>query len=619
MFVIVNSPSAKAAGFKNIHTVDEPTAAATCYVIENKSYYDKKVKAEGINDDENGKFLSFTALVADFGGGTSDFSKIDINGSLAPGEDTVRYELAGRNITGIPQFGGQDITKSIQKDFLEQIKQSMGKKWDKLESEDIDEIELSLLKEAETVKHFLCNNVSHKRRFRFQKVNYELIMTQSRLKYINSDHIDSITKQVTDCIDGDNIDQLFFVGGSSEIPFIVETVKQLVSDKCDVVRINNKRNLVARGASIIQYIRNQSDPIISFQQINSFNLGFGCLDGTMVPLIQRGDSIPYYMTNPRNFKNPDASQHCWLNIYEGISIFTEQCTFIGSSKIDFGKVYDARTFDMKVTAELDNHGIFKTTVKPSSDPLKIIGTYTMDLGSQGKFGCESIEKKEEFAQIRKQFQEEKRKIDNYQDQYFHLLNKLNEFDTDSNLIRKWHKWRMSIGSLNEWEELIQSMSAILKTYENSNDSNDEPDSDLESDGMSIIDDSQISLNPSNNDADNDLNQSQEDNDDNHDKNEKIKKSIQNKHIVSVKTDTKKTSDDEQTVTQNKSSSDNNHNTNVTNKKTVHFPEPITDSSSVNEPMDVDQCDVESKTESNTISEERTTKRRSKRIADIQRY
>ena len=129
--------------------------------------------------------------------------------SLTPGEDIVRYELAGRNITGIQQFGGQDVSTSMQIDFLEQIKQSMGKKWHKLDTEDIEEIELGLLKEAETVKHFLCNSQSHKRRFRFQKVTYDLIITQSRLKHVNSSHIDAIKNQVEACIDGDTLVNCF--------------------------------------------------------------------------------------------------------------------------------------------------------------------------------------------------------------------------------------------------------------------------------------------------------------------------------------------------------------------------------------------------------------------------
>lgn len=52
---------------------------------------------------------------------------------------------------------------------------------------------------------------------------------------------------------------------------------------------------------------------------------------------------------------------------------------------------------MQGTAELDNHEIFKTTVRPSSDQRSVISTYTMDLGSQGKFSCEALEKKEEYA------------------------------------------------------------------------------------------------------------------------------------------------------------------------------------------------------------------------------
>ena len=39
--------------------------------------------------------------------------------------------------------------------------------------------------------------------------------------------------------------------------------------------------------------------------------------------------------------------------------FTSDCTFIGSSRIDFGQVDEARTFDKQVTAEVDDHGMLK--------------------------------------------------------------------------------------------------------------------------------------------------------------------------------------------------------------------------------------------------------------------
>ena len=610
---------------------------------------------EGIVDDENGKFLSFTVLVADFGGGTSDFSKIDINGSLTGGEETIRYELAGRNITGLQQFGGQDITKSIQMDFVQQIKDLMGKKWDKLESEDIEDMKLNLLQEAETVKHFLCNSVSHQRRFRFQRCNYTLIMTQSRLKQINQDHIDSITNQVLECIDGDKIDQLFFVGGSSEVPFLIETVQQLVSNQCETVRINNKRNLVARGASIIQFIRNQSDPIISFQQINSFNLGFGCLDGTMATLISRGDSIPFNLTKSRNYKNPDTSDHCYLNIYEGNSPFTKQNTFIGSSKVKFGKVHESGTFNMKVTAQLDNYGIFKTTVTPSSDTTKVIGIYTMDLGLQGKFGCESLKRKEEYAQARKEYQETKRKIDNFQDEYFCLKPKLIAKGIDYKLMKKWNKWRMNISNLEEWKELITIMKSMLKTYENTDDSDDDSHSNMESDsdGMSqFCEEDEIEPDidiATDDDVEKRTTKSQTQSDNNHNKKstqkeitsveddqttspiKSIKPSLSeddndntnsdNKHAQSDQPlNANAVSHEQQTSSASGSANDNSTNESNTNsetinknKKTVRFHHPPNES--VSQRVKVDDNIHHSSTDN---SDQPQKKRRSKRIAEIKR-
>ena len=69
----------------------------------------------------------------------------------------------------------------------------------------------------------------------------------------------------------------------------------------------------------------------------------------------------------------------------------------------------------------------------------MISIYAVNLESQSKFGCESLEKKEEYAQSRKQYQEQRRKIDNYEDQYFHLVDELNGYDTEGNLLKKWHE------------------------------------------------------------------------------------------------------------------------------------------------------------------------------------
>ena len=94
---------AKIAGFDKLHVIDESTSAACAHVFDNKKIYDQKVRSEGIHDDDD-TFRSFRALVADFGGGTSDFSKIDVNASIEPGNETFKCEIVGRNITRIQQF-----------------------------------------------------------------------------------------------------------------------------------------------------------------------------------------------------------------------------------------------------------------------------------------------------------------------------------------------------------------------------------------------------------------------------------------------------------------------------------------------------------------------------------
>ena len=229
-------------------------------------------------------------------------------------------------------------------------------------------------------------------------------MTNSKFKQNNADHIKLIGIQARDCIGKEQIDQLLFVGGSSELPFIMECVQQCVSSECEIVQINNKRDLVARGAAYVSVIRNQTDPVTSFQQINSFNLGFGTLSGRMVSLIQRGDPIPFNQITPRHYTNPDTSRHCRISIYEGNSAMTSGCTFVGAQEVVFGSTKKQGTFKMKVTAKLDDYGIFRATGKD-------LATFSIDLGSHAKFASELTETKEEYNRDSKKYQEEKRRLD----------------------------------------------------------------------------------------------------------------------------------------------------------------------------------------------------------------
>ena len=84
------------------------------------------------------------------------------------------------------------------------------------------------------------------------------------MEQLNSDNVKCIQSQIQKCVNDDKIDELFFVGGSSEMPFTVSAVIELVGDDCKITCINKKRDLVARKVVYISFIKKQPNSLDHF-------------------------------------------------------------------------------------------------------------------------------------------------------------------------------------------------------------------------------------------------------------------------------------------------------------------------------------------------------------------
>ena len=218
-------------------------------------------------------------LVADFGGGTSDFSKLELNGSIKKDSDEVSWRFVGTAISGIQQFGGQDITQSIYNDLIKQVTDAtVQSEKAELTKEDHKIMTEQLLVIAETAKKRLSLRKIWKGEFRWNRNKYLLKMNQARVKHLNQKHIKVIKEKIAECIQEDKIDELLMVGGSSEVPFIKQTLKEVVGTECNIQVIRQGRDLIAHGAAYIGQIIANKNLNIQFQQINAFDLGIG-LDG----------------------------------------------------------------------------------------------------------------------------------------------------------------------------------------------------------------------------------------------------------------------------------------------------------------------------------------------------
>ena len=436
-----------------VRLIDEPTAAAVAQFMKNRKEYDKMVIDDG-DQDEGEKYLEITNLIADFGGGTCDFSKLRFQGKMNIETKEIRWSFICCNITGIPQFGGQDISNNIKNYFFKSIKSKItDAEWGKIDEEDKVILHNDLLQIATKCKYRLTSKLHSEHKHRFNGNNYTLELSRAMLQKLNERHIVDIKDQINKCIQGEEIDQVIMVGGTANVPFVQKTVKTVVGEKCKIVNINQKRDMVGMGAAYIGAIMDDPNTAIEFQRINAFNVGIGLYGNEMLFLIKKGDPIPYKRTDPQKLTNPKAGTQCVLNVYEGVEERADKNTLIGTEVIKFDKYYKAEKFVMMVGAKLDNNGIFTITVKSAKTNSDIVSWRT-SFGHQADHIVESDDKKE-IDEEEKEMQRQQL-ISEYKNKFDALMNEL-EDDVNNKDIAKWKRAKLASETIEDWKGLIESM------------------------------------------------------------------------------------------------------------------------------------------------------------------
>ena len=209
------------AGFKDVHIVDEPTAAAAYYGL-----------AKGKDQ---------TIAVFDFGGGTFDISILEIktNGEIEP--------IA---VDGDPECGGSNIDEVI----FQQVRKFLEEKGHKLDAEkDLAEW-LEIIDNCKQAKEILAYKDTAIIMIRTGSQRYSMEITYDQLK----EWSESTIEILKDCckrvltkagINHSNIDKVVLVGGSSRLRFVPEIVKDIF--KQDPVTDTDPDLSVAKGNAIL--------------------------------------------------------------------------------------------------------------------------------------------------------------------------------------------------------------------------------------------------------------------------------------------------------------------------------------------------------------------------------
>ena len=294
------------AGLNVLRIINEPTAAAIAYGLDNKSSKEKNV------------------LVFDFGGGTFDVSILQIEDGM--------FEVKATG--GNTHLGGEDIDNRLVKHFLDEFKRKHRK--------DVGDNARAIkrLKNAcERAKRTLSSSTATTIELDslHEGVDFSSNLTRARLDELSADLyrqcIASVEKVLADAKMGkSDIDEVILVGGSTRIPKIQTMLSDFFNGK-ELCKSVNPDEAVAYGAAVQAAVLTGSmDEKIKdllLLDVCPLSIGIETAGNVMTPIIPRNSTIPTKKTQVFSTYS-DNQPAVTIKVYEGERAMTKDCHLLGT-------------------------------------------------------------------------------------------------------------------------------------------------------------------------------------------------------------------------------------------------------------------------------------------------
>ena len=326
------------AGLNVIRIINEPTAAAIAYGLNEKSEGEKNV------------------LVFDLGGGTFDVSLLTIADGV--------FEVVATN--GDTHLGGEDFDQRVMEHFIKLIKKKTGK-----DIRSDDRAVQKLRREVEKAKRALSN--SHQTKLEVESLfdgqDFSETLTRAKFEELNMDLFRSTMKPVKKVLeDGDmkvsEINEIILVGGSTRIPKIQQLVKEFFKGK-EPSRGVNPDEAVAYGAAVQACILSGADcgdTSMVLLDVNPLSMGIETVGGVMSNLISRNTVVPTKKSQVFSTA-ADNQETVTIKVYEGERPMTKDNHLLGSFDLTGIPPAARGVPQIEVTFEIDSNGILQVSAK----------------------------------------------------------------------------------------------------------------------------------------------------------------------------------------------------------------------------------------------------------------
>jgi molecular chaperone DnaK len=318
------------AGFEVERIVNEPTAAAMAYGL----------------DDESDQ----TVLVYDLGGGTFDVSILDLGGGV--------YEVKATN--GDNDLGGDDWDEAIIDYLADEFEAEHGidlrddrQALQRLEdAAEEAKIELSSRKETTITLPFIATTDSG-------PLDLEEKLTRAKFESLTSDLIERTVEPTEQALadaeyDKSDIDEVILVGGSTRMPQVQAQVEEMTGQ--EPKKNVNPDEAVALGAAIQGGVLGDDVDDIVLLDVTPLSLGIEVKGGLFERLIDKNTTIP---TDESKIFTTAADNQTSVNVrvFQGEREIAEENELLGEFQLTGIPPAPAGTPQIEVEFSIDQNGI----------------------------------------------------------------------------------------------------------------------------------------------------------------------------------------------------------------------------------------------------------------------